>query len=808
MCDYILQSAYWREYCELEMENGTPEATKMLFGRCLLRCLEVDLWRVYLRFIRTLNDPRGAEGLLEIRQAMEFALDHVGQDLRAGPIWQEYVLFLMEPKVGTPEFEALFGKGPEGQEETQRITAVRRSYHRALIVPSAALENLWIGYERFESSTGNKTLAKRSLDEWRPKYQAAHAQVSERTRLVERLDMRALPIPPGRGGTQQARQAVAWREYLQWERSNVQEVDSITYQARVVLAYEQCLTILLQFPDIWLDFASWHWSSSGAGQSAAAAVLHRGCTSLPSSLSLHFAASEMEESIGAIDKAKEIFENLLEKTVPKLEKKDAAPDSTATDKNLATEPEPLNPQNPGEESTKSIVLEKSKVTNDTTEGENGESHSMGRNLENSNSSPLENNSAGDQKEASEVPKQENDEANKEIVDPKASNVASIHKLTHREKSSRIFSDEDGTLIWIQYMRFTRRVDGIMAARKLFLRARKWPGLQWQAFAASAALEWSHEAKSQIPRNIFELGLKTHMQEPMYVLEYAKFLRGLGDISNCRALFERVLTAIPASTSGPIWDAYLQFESEVGNLLSISSIESRRQEAMRDIDNVDVALDAARIAVLKYRFLDLWPSSELYLRSILPETEVAFSGALSSIIEDSEVTGVAPDTDEHVTQVFDFQPRRPDMRRRYPPQRGRGRQGRGGRPMYEPIEHLPRELHILRSTVERMQISGPYPDVDKVIEVILRADFSAQGIEAHEAAAARERRRQRHQISGVESGPDHQNLNTTRMKRKLVHGAVEGINQSPESDTESSEDDGDDDLATGLDIYRRRMRARV
>ena len=139
------------------------------------------------------------------------------------------------------------------------------------------------------------------------------------------------------------------------------------------------------------------------------------------------------------------------------------------------------------------------------------------------------------------------------------------------------SEEAGTLAWIQYMRFARRAEGIMAARKvrqrqpgradgridrlltacnatcaclppcaplcqlcchppsraalpdtlpllssavhcaaylppsltclppfpatcpmslsqLFMRARKWPAMGWQAYAASALMEWRHEAK--------------------------------------------------------------------------------------------------------------------------------------------------------------------------------------------------------------------------------------------------------------------------------------------------------------------------
>ena len=40
------------------------------------------------------------------------------------------------------------------------------------------------------------------------------------------------------------------------------------------------------------------------------------------------------------------------------------------------------------------------------------------------------------------------------------------------------------------------------------------------------------------------------------------------------------------------------------------------------------------------------------------------------------------------------------------------------------------------------MEGPLPDVDLVIDVLVKADLTPDGITAHELAAARERRRQR------------------------------------------------------------------
>jgi hypothetical protein len=61
--------------------------------------------------------------------------------------------------------------------------------------------------------------------------------------------------------------------------------------------------------------------------------------------------------------------------------------------------------------------------------------------------------------------------------------------------------------------------------QVFMRARKYPDLGWQAYVASAQMEWQHDRKDQIPRNILELGLKAFLGVPEYVEHYVAFLLG-------------------------------------------------------------------------------------------------------------------------------------------------------------------------------------------------------------------------------------------------------------------------------------------
>lgn len=46
------QAGYWQQFAETELAAGNTDAMKSIFGRCLLHNLHVDLWRLYLRFIK------------------------------------------------------------------------------------------------------------------------------------------------------------------------------------------------------------------------------------------------------------------------------------------------------------------------------------------------------------------------------------------------------------------------------------------------------------------------------------------------------------------------------------------------------------------------------------------------------------------------------------------------------------------------------------------------------------------------------------------------------------------------------------
>jgi len=77
------------------------------------------------------------------------------------------------------------------------VSTCRRAYHKALTVPGKHLDQLWRAYEDFERSSSNAQLARREVDEQRPRYQAAKGAAAERARLQQNLMIYNLAVPPG-----------------------------------------------------------------------------------------------------------------------------------------------------------------------------------------------------------------------------------------------------------------------------------------------------------------------------------------------------------------------------------------------------------------------------------------------------------------------------------------------------------------------------------------------------------------------------------------------------------------------------------
>ncbi|GER49866.1 mRNA 3'-end-processing protein rna14, partial [Striga asiatica] len=439
LATFPTSAKYWKQYVEGLMAVNNDEATRQVFSRCLLNCLQVPLWRCYIRFIRKINDMKGLEGQEETKKAYEFMLNYVvrmfisvsllvltGADIASGPVWMEYIAYLKSLPAQTT------------LEESQRMTAIRKTYQRAIVMPTHHVEQLWRDYENFENSVS------RALEEMQWK---------------------------------------SWKKLLSFEKGNPQRIDNASSNKRIAFAYEQCLMYLYHYPDIWYDYATWQ-AKSGSRDSAIK-VFQRALKALPDSDMLKYAYAELEESHGAVQAAKKVFESLIGDGV----------NATA--------------------------------------------------------------------------------------------------LSH-----------------IQYIRFLRRTEGIEAARKYFLDARKSPNCTYHVYVAYAMMAFCLDKNAKLAHNVFEAGLKRFMHEPSYILEYADFLCRLNDDRNVRALFERALSSLPPDESVEVWNKFIQFEQTYGDLASMLKVEQRRKEALcRMAENEDSVLEnSLQDVISRYRFMDLWPCS--------------------------------------------------------------------------------------------------------------------------------------------------------------------------------------------------------
>eukprot|EP00871_Galdieria_phlegrea_P002967 jgi/Galph1/3671/GphlegSOOS_G2317.1 len=137
-----------------------------------------------------------------------------------------------------------------------------------------------------------------------------------------------------------------------------------------------------------------------------------------------------------------------------------------------------------------------------------------------------------------------------------------------------------SLVYIEYMKFARRVEGIQSSRKVFARARKDNSLDYRIFVAAAEMEYYQNKSVDIAVNIFELGLGMFSQEIGFLLEYISFLWLLGDERNLQALFERILfLQLPEEDAAVIWDKYCLFVDQFYGIEKRKEIERRRIETL-------------------------------------------------------------------------------------------------------------------------------------------------------------------------------------------------------------------------------------
>ncbi|KAL5279984.1 CSTF3 family protein [Megaselia abdita] len=473
----------------MEIRGRNYERVEKLFQRCLVKILNIDLWKLYLTYVK--ETKAGLSTHKEkLAQAYDFALEKIGMDLHSFSIWQDYITFL---------------KGVEAigsYAENQKITAVRRVYQKAVITPIIGIETLWKDYIAFEHSINPIISEKMSLE--RSKDYMNARRVAKELEICTKGLNRNLPAVPPTNTREELKQVDLWKKFILFEKSNpLRSEDTALITRRVMFATEQCLLVLSHHPSVWhqaaqfLDSSSKNLAEKGDVQASkifgdeCANILERSITGvLNKNALLYFAFADFEEGRMKYDKVHQMYNKFL--TIP---------------------------------------------------------------------------------------------------------------------------DIDPTLAYVQYMKFCRRAEGIKSARAVFKKAREDVRSRYHVFVAAALMEYYCSKDKEIAFRIFELGLKRFGGSPEYVMCYIDYLSHLNEDNNTRVLFERVLSSggLTPQLSVEVWNRFLEFESNIGDLSSILKVERRRSAILENLKEFE-GKETAQL-VDRYKFLDLYPCTMTELKSI-------------------------------------------------------------------------------------------------------------------------------------------------------------------------------------------------
>lgn len=150
--NFFLKAEQWVAYAQMENEAQNRTALEKIFHNTLLQIPNIQLWTMYLDHIRrhnnTTTDTSGAARQI-IHQAYDLALQHVGLDKESGRLWQDYVQFI---KSGPGII------GGSNWQDQQKMDLLRKTYQRAICVPTQSTNILWKEYDGFENGLNKITV--------------------------------------------------------------------------------------------------------------------------------------------------------------------------------------------------------------------------------------------------------------------------------------------------------------------------------------------------------------------------------------------------------------------------------------------------------------------------------------------------------------------------------------------------------------------------------------------------------------------------------------------------------------------------
>ena len=547
--DYFPNSAAdWIAYAELELAHSNFAQVDAIFLRCLRTTLSVDLWRFYLAYTRRVNPlpPATAEESGAREQTQRVLEDAYEFALR-------YVGWDRESgPIWQDYLQLIRAREAHGSwQEGQKMDQLRRVYQRAVVIPLNAVETIWREYDQYENAL-SKLTAKKFLAERSPAYMQARGVLRELRALTDNLVRPRLPLEPAwiapsaeaRPLPNERQSLQAWRRYLEWEERNpLQMEEPAALQARVLSAYRKAVMYVRFDSVVWYNAATF---CRAAGRPAdALAWLSLGLEACPWSMLLAFAYADACREQQRYADGVAALDALVAYAQGQVESRTVA---------LA-------------EAQRRIDAEPATVA-----------------------------VAEDDDEDSVA------DAARRSADERAARKAQLADAVRPELDEW----RDGVAqIWIKYMQFVRRAEGIRPTRQVFGRARKSPYCTWPVYEANALLEYHCAQERTVATKVFELALKTFGLDEALVVRYLEFLIGANDDTNARALFERAMSSLPPERARVVWMRWAEYEYSFGDASAMARLEARLPEVFPDAARTDIAADR-----LRYRTLDLVRAKDL------------------------------------------------------------------------------------------------------------------------------------------------------------------------------------------------------
>lgn len=349
-----------------------------------------------------------------------------------------------------------------------------------------------------------------------------------------------LPRKPTFSDEEKMTFAGAWKRYLKWEESNPLEIeDKNVLNARVHAVYRKALERMRFFSEIW--FMAYTWLSGVGRTDEAITTVKTGIEANPTSYVINFTLAEHYERSKNFPEVHAIFTKLLQGMQEELEAAEKSLGSGANGNTTENVPEDAN-----------------------------------ENKENPN---------GIQKEASTMT------AHSQTSTSTASTDMSdqLPMMEFRERK------QEYGVVYIMYIRFAMRSEGLDASRAVFSKARKDKWASWEVYEAAALMEYHVAKQLGVANRILNRALDRFKTEIEYVLRYLTFLMTVNDensepsdtlICDCidkvchsdaRALFEQTVGTFPPNKARPLWERWARYEYQFGDLEAALKLEKRMAE---------------------------------------------------------------------------------------------------------------------------------------------------------------------------------------------------------------------------------------